>query len=129
VWLEMTEKTLPPEVQQLLIQYQTLRDHYARIETELRVVEAELGEIDNVMDSIKGLSDDAELYKAIGHILVRKTKAEITRELEERKELLIIKRDKYRKQLEFLNKQINETENKLREALSKYGLTTPRQQG
>jgi len=39
------------------------------------------------------------------------------KELEERKELLTIKRDKYRKQLEFLNKQISETENKLKETL------------
>ncbi|MEM4717235.1 MAG: prefoldin subunit beta [Desulfurococcaceae archaeon] len=122
----MSEKTLPPEVQQLVIQYQTLRDHYARIETELRVVEAELSEIDNIMDTLKNLSDDAELYKAVGHVLVRKTKSDVVKELEERKELLTIKRDKFRKQLEFLTKQINDLENKLREALGKYGIATTR---
>lgn len=118
------EKTLPPEVQQLLIQYQTLKEHYARIETELQVVEAELSEIENITDTLKSLSDDTEVYKATGHILVKKTKADVMKELDERKELLLIKRDKYKKQLEFLNKQINDLENKIRELLEKYGLVT-----
>ncbi|MEM0001221.1 MAG: prefoldin subunit beta [Desulfurococcaceae archaeon] len=122
----MSEKALPPEVQQLVIQYQTLREHYSRIEAELRVVEAELSEIDNIMDTLKGLGDDAELYKATGHILVRKSKTEIMKELEERKELLTIKRDKYKKQLDFLTKQINELEGKLRETLAKHGITAVR---
>lgn len=118
------EKTLPPEVQQLLVQHQTLRDHYTRIEAELRIVEAELSEIDSIIDALKNLSDDAEVYKAVGHVLVRKTKADIWKELEERKELLVIKRDKYKKQLDFLSKQINDLENKIREALEKHGLIT-----
>jgi len=45
------------------------------------------------------------------------------KELEERKELLVVKRDKYRKQLEFLNKQVNELEGRIKEALSKHGLS------
>jgi prefoldin beta subunit len=122
----MSEKTLPPEVQQLLIQYQTLREHHSRIDAELRIIEAELSEIENIMDALKNLGADAELYKAVGHILVKKSKAEVTKELEERKELLIIKRDKYKKQLDFLTKQINDIENKLRETLAKYGITAPR---
>lgn len=116
------EKPLPPEVQQLLMQYQTLREHHARIEAELRIVESELSEVEGIVDTLKNLGDDAELYKAVGHILVKKTKSEVWKELEERKELLVIKRDKYRKQLEFLNKQINDLENRIREALEKHGL-------
>lgn len=123
---EKTEKTLPPEVQQLLLQYQTIREHYERIETELRLVEAELNEIDSVMDTLRNLSEDVELYKATGHILVKKSKSEVFRELEERKELLTIKRDKYRKQLEFLSKQISDLENKLRDLLAKHGITITR---
>jgi prefoldin beta subunit len=117
------EKSLPPEIQQLLIQYQAVREQYARIEAELRAVEAELSEIDSINSTLKDLDDNVELYKSVGHILVRKTRSEILKELEERKELLTIKRDKYKKQLEFLNKQIQDLENKLREALAKHGIT------
>jgi len=119
----LREKSLPPEVQQLIIQYQTLREHYARIETELRTVEAELSEIDSINDALKNLDDSVELYKSVGHVLIKKTRSEILRELEERKELLIIRRDKYKKQLEFLNKQIQDLENKLRDALAKHGIS------
>jgi prefoldin beta subunit len=117
------ERSLPPEVQQLIIQYQTLREHYTRIETELRTVEAELSEIDSINDALKNLDDSVELYKSVGHVLVKKTRSDILRELEERKELLIIRRDKYKKQLDFLNKQIQDLENKLREALAKHGIS------
>jgi prefoldin beta subunit len=117
------EKSLPPEIQRLLVQYQSVREHYTRIEAELRAVEAELSEIDSINDTLKNLDDNVELYKSVGHILVKKTRSEVLKELEERKELLTIKRDKYRKQLEFLNKQIQDLENKLREALAKHGIT------
>ncbi|WP_276815023.1 prefoldin subunit beta [Desulfurococcus amylolyticus] len=119
----MSEKTLPPEVQQLLIQYQTLREHQARIDAELKMVEAELSDVENVMDTLKNVDDSAELYKVVGHVIVKKSKADIVKELEERKELLVVKRDKYRKQLEFLNKQVNELEGRIKEALSKHGLS------
>jgi len=117
------ERSLPPEVQQLIIQYQSLREHYARIEAELRTVEAELSEIDSISDTLKNLDDSVELYKSVGHVLVKKTRSEILKELEERKELLTIKRDKYRKQLDFLNKQIQDLESKLKDALAKHGIT------
>jgi len=118
----VSEKTLPPEVQQLIVQYQTIREHYARIDAELKLVEAELSDIDSIMDTLKNVSDDAELYKALGHVLIKKSKADVLKELDERKELLTIKRDKYRKQLEFLSKQINELEGRIKEALSKHGI-------
>ncbi|MCC6041149.1 MAG: prefoldin subunit beta [Desulfurococcaceae archaeon] len=117
------EKSLPPEVQQLILQYQTLREHYARIEAELRTVEAELGEINSISDTLKNLDDNIELYKSVGHVLVKKTRSEVLKELEERKELLTIKRDKYMKQLDFLNKQIQDLEGKLRDTLAKHGIT------
>lgn len=118
----MAEKRVPPEIQQLIIQYQSMREHYARIDAELKVVEAELADIDNITATLKEVSDDAELYKAVGHVLVKRGKADILKELDERRELLTIKRDKYRKQLEFLSKQISELEARIREALQRSGI-------
>lgn len=118
----MAEKRVPPEIQQLIIQYQSMREHYARIDSELRVVEAELADIDSIASTLRDVSDDAELYKAVGHVLVKKGKADILKELDERKELLTIKRDKYKKQLEFLSKQINELEARIKEALQRSGI-------
>ncbi|MCY0867912.1 MAG: prefoldin subunit beta [Desulfurococcus sp.] len=122
----MSEKSLPPEIQQMLVQYQTLREHQVRIDAELKLVEAELSDIESILDTLKNTSDDVELYKALGHVIIKKSKAEVVKELEDRKELLIVKRDKYRKQLDFVNKQVSELEAKIKEALSKHGLTASR---
>lgn len=119
----MSQQKLPPEVQQALAQYQAIRESYLKIDTELRVIEAELADISTILDTLSTLSNDVEIYKLIGHILVRKTKESVIKELEERRELLNIKRDKYRKQISILEKQLKDLENKLREMLSKYGVT------
>ncbi len=119
----MSQQKLPPEVQQTLISYQTLRETYAKIEAELKIVESELAEIEQILGNIKDLPEDAEIYKLIGHVMVKKKKDDIVKELEEKKELLEIKKTKYKNQLDMLAKQISDTESKLKELLSKYGMS------
>ncbi|ADV65604.1 prefoldin subunit beta [Desulfurococcus mucosus] len=120
----MSEKPLPPEVQNMIIHYQSILENKAKMEAELRIIEAELSDIENILETLKNLGDDAELYKALGHVLVKKSKADVVKELEERKELLTVKRDKYRKQLDFLTKEAGNLEGRIKEALSKHGYTT-----
>ncbi len=118
----MSQQSIPPEVQQLLAQYQVLRDNYVKIDAELRLIEAELLEIDQVLDTLKTAEEDTEVYKVIGQIMIKKKKDEIIKELEERKELLGIKKEKYKNQLSILEKQINELDKKVKETLAKYGI-------
>ncbi len=119
----MSQQKLPPEVQQTLISYQTLRETYAKLEAELKIVESELAEIEQILSNIKDLPEDAEIYKLVGHVMVKKKKEDIMKELEEKKELLEIKKTKYKNQLDILAKQISDTESKLKELLSKYGMS------
>ena len=119
----MSQQKLPPEVQQTLISYQTLRETYAKLEAELKIVESELAEIEQILSNIKDLPEDAEIYKLVGHVMVKKKKEDITKELEEKKELLEIKKTKYKNQMDILAKQISDTESKLKELLSKYGMS------
>jgi prefoldin beta subunit len=118
----MSQQRIPPEVQQLLTQYQVLRDNYVKLDSELRVIEAELVEIDQVLDTLKNTSDDTEVYKIVGHVLIKKKKDEIVNELQERKELLNIKKEKYKNQLSVLEKQISDLDSKIKETLAKYGI-------
>lgn len=122
----MSQQKLPPEVQQTLISYQTLRETYAKLEAELKIVESELAEIEQILSNIKDLPEDAEIYKLVGHVMVKKKKEDMTKELEEKKELLEIKKTKYKNQLDILAKQISDTESKLKELLSKYGMSVGR---
>ena len=118
----MSEQRLPPEVQQALIEYENLRNMLVKIEAELRITEREIAEINEILDNIKELPENVELYKSIGHILLKKDRESVVKELEERKELLLVKQQKYRKQLEILRRQVSDSEKKVRDLLAKYGI-------
>lgn len=123
----MSEQKLPPEVQQLIAQYQAMKESYVKVDSELKLVEAEISEIDNVLENLQYLQNSTEVYKLIGQVLVKKSKDEVVKELQERKELLNLKKEKYKKQLEVLGKQLSDLEAKIREVLSKYGLVGQKQ--
>lgn len=118
----MSQQKLPPEVQHALAQYQAIRDSYLKVDAELRAIEVELTDISSILDTLSTLSEDVEIYKLVGHVLIKRNKESVTKELEERRELLNIKRDKYKKQLSVLEKQLKEMESKLRELLSRHGI-------
>lgn len=118
----MSEQRLPPEVQQALIEYENLRNMLVKIEAELKITESEIAEINEILDNIKELPENVELYKSIGHILLKKDRESVVKELEERKELLLVKQQKYRKQLEILRRQVSDSEKKVRDLLAKYGI-------
>ncbi|OYT39814.1 MAG: prefoldin subunit beta [Desulfurococcales archaeon ex4484_58] len=118
----MSQQKLPPEVQQTLAQYQAIRDSYLKIDAELKMIEAELSDIEHILETLKTVEGEPELYKMVGHILIKRTKNEVINELEERKEVLSVKKEKYKKQLEILEKQLRELESKLRDMLAKYGI-------
>jgi len=123
----VSEQKLPPEVQQLIAQYQAMKESYVKVDSELKLVEAEISEIDNVLENLQYLQNSTEVYKLIGQVLVKKSKDEVVKELQERKELLNLKKEKYKKQLEVLGKQLSDLEAKIREVLSKYGLVGQKQ--
>ncbi|MEM1919123.1 MAG: prefoldin subunit beta [Desulfurococcaceae archaeon] len=116
-------RQLPPEIQKMIDQYQAIRENYVNLNVELKAIESELVDIDHLLNILKGLNEDAELYKLVGHVLIKMSRDEIVRELEERREILVLKKDKYSKQLEIISKQLKEFEDKIRESLSKYGIT------
>ncbi|MEM1555330.1 MAG: prefoldin subunit beta [Desulfurococcaceae archaeon] len=117
------QRQLPPEIQKMIDQYQAIRENYVNLNVELKAIESELVDIDHLLNILKGLNENAELYKLVGHVLIKMSRDEIVRELEERREILVLKKDKYSKQLEIISKQLKEFEDKIRESLSKYGIT------
>ncbi len=119
----MSQQRIPPEAQKILSEYQVLRENYVKIDAELKLIESELVEIDSILDTLKNLSEETEVYKLIGHIMVKKKKEDVIKELEERKELLTIKKEKYRNQLTLLEKKLKETSEQLKNILGKYGIS------
>jgi len=82
---------VPPEAEVKYNKYLQLRDTYNTIVQQRLAAEASLSEVEKVLERLNGLSDDAEVYRMTGFILVKSTKAELVKELQDRKEELELK--------------------------------------
>jgi prefoldin beta subunit len=108
----MVEK-VSREVEAKYAKYLKLREMLDKIVQEKVVVMKTLDEIDALLEDIKGLSDDTELYKLNGYVLVKTTKESLVKELEEKKETL---ETKY-KALESQEKKLADDVNRLAEEI------------
>jgi prefoldin beta subunit len=118
----MSQQRIPPEAQKLLSEYQALQNNYVKIDAELRLIETELAEIDNILDTLKTVKEETEIYKLVGHIMVKKSRDDVVKELEERKELLSIKKEKYKNQLSLLEKKLKELNEQIKSILERHGI-------
>ncbi|MDP8002666.1 MAG: prefoldin subunit, partial [Caldisphaera sp.] len=64
----MVEK-IPPEAEAKYNKYLQLRDTYNVIVQERMNAESSLGEIEKVLEKLKSLTDDTELFKMTGFVL------------------------------------------------------------
>ncbi len=110
---------VPPEVQHYAVKYQQLQNLLAQILAEKSAVETELREINRVLSELEKLPDDVEIYKSIGHVLVRTSKADVKKELDEKKELLELRLKALEKQEKEARRQLEEVQAKIKEVLSK----------
>lgn len=114
----MAEK-LPPEVQAKLAQFQQVQEQLRMILAQKQNVQAELREIESVLAELEKLPDNTELYKNIGHILIKTSKENVVKELNERKEILELRMKTLEKQEAYLQKQYNELKRRVTEELMK----------
>ncbi|MCL7385206.1 MAG: prefoldin subunit beta [Thaumarchaeota archaeon] len=106
-------KEIPPSVQQQLLRLQQLQQTLSALLAEKQRLEAELAEINNALEELEKVDENAVIYKAVGPILVRVNKDRLTVELKDKKELtetrlkVLEKQDaKMRTQIESVQKDI-----------------------
>ncbi len=109
---------LPPQVQERLLRLQQLQQTLQSILGQKQQVEIELTEIDQALDELQKLTDDAVIYKATGSLLLRSEKAKVSTELIERKDLLNTRATILGKQEERLRGQLKDIQAKLQEDLN-----------
>ncbi len=109
---------LPPQVQERLLRLQQLQQTLQTILAQKQQVELELTEIEQALTELQKLADDAVIYKAIGSLLVKAEKANVTVDLDERKELLNMRTQVLGKQEERLRGQLKDLQMKLKKDLS-----------
>lgn len=109
---------LPPQVQERLLRYQQLQQTLQTVLTQKQQVEIELTEIEQALNELQKLTDDAVIYKATGSLLIKSERTKITAELNERKELLNTRVSVLGKQEERLRTQLKDLQAKLQQDLS-----------
>jgi prefoldin beta subunit len=112
---------LPPEVENKYTKYLKLRESLATVLREKSVVEASIAEIESVLKALEAVSDDAEIYKAMGYVMVRTSKEDVKKELERRKEDLEIKLKVLGEQEKALRSELEKLESELRRLLGGAG--------
>jgi len=116
---------LPPQIQERLLRLQQLQQTLQSVLAQKQQVEIELTEIDQALNELQKMTEDAVIYKAIGSLLVKAEKAKITADLNERKELLNTRATVLGKQEQRLRPQIKDLQTKLQQDLSPVSPSQP----
>ncbi len=116
---------LPPELENKLARYQTLQAQYNRIVQERVTVEAEIAEINRVLEVLNNVPQDAPVYRLLGTVLVRVERDKVVSELNDRKEILELRLQRLKKQEEELKKQLDQLTRELRELQAKLAGAQP----
>ncbi|RLI27313.1 MAG: prefoldin subunit beta [Candidatus Hecatellales archaeon] len=99
---------LPADFQEQLARLQQLQQTLQMIVAQKQQIEIELADMDKALEELGKLPEDAQVYKSVGAVLVRKDKASVIQDLTERKELLNVR-------MSVLSRQEERTREKLKE--------------
>ncbi len=108
---------LPPQVQQRLLRFQQLQQTLQAVLTQKQQLELELTEVEQALSELGNLTENAVIYKSVGSLLVKSKKLKVTKELNERKELLNMRISVLGKQEERLRTQVKDLQTKLQRDL------------
>jgi len=117
----MVEKeltTIPPAAQQLLIQLQTFQQQYQTAALQRETLTIQKLELEKALEELSKAHENEEVFKAVGPVLVKSTKANLTKELKERKETIEARLKSIENQEAKLREKISETQSKLQSILS-----------
>jgi prefoldin beta subunit len=109
---------LPPQVQERLLRLQQLQQTLQSVLAQKQQVDAEQAEVEQTLTELQKTADGTVIYKAIGSLLVKAEKANVTAELMERKDLLATRTTVLARQEERLRSQVKEVQTKLQEELN-----------
>ncbi len=109
---------LPPQVQNMVAQMQQVQQQLQAVISQRLQVEALLKEVNEAIEEVKKVSEDTPLYKVVGSILVKASKSEVVKDLEEKKETYEVRINTLKRQEDRLKERLTEIQKKLQSMLS-----------
>lgn len=110
----------PPELEQYAARLQQLRARLGQVQAEKSVVQAELKEVERAMEILKSAAPDAFIFKSAGHLMVRVSKDDAEKELNDRKDILELRLKALERQEAGLSSEIKDLEAKVNEIVGRY---------
>ena len=108
---------MPPWLQEQIGKMQQSQQNLQSILMQKQQVEMENAESDRALEELKKASDDDQVFKYAGTILIKSDKKSLIDEIEEKKELSKTKSTVLAKQEERLKTSLQEQEQKIQEML------------
>ncbi len=113
----MSGQDIPPWLQEQLNRYQQAQENLEAVLSQKQQVNAELSDINRAIEELNKSAPDNLVYKIAGSIMIKSSKEELLKELEEKRELSNTRSMVLSKQEEKLRASLQELQIKINESL------------
>lgn len=113
----MAIRDLPPDVQEQIQRLQQLEQSTRTIQYQLETIKASLNETEATLKALEGLPDDEKVYKSVGKVMFKEKVSKIREELEDKKEILELRKITYEKQEKRTKQDFESTQKALQQKL------------
>jgi len=113
----LSQPEIPPWLREQLARLEQLQQNFQSVSLQKQQVEAELNETEKALEELNKSPESDQIYKYAGTLLLKVTRENIVKELEERKEVANTRNLVLTKQENRFKENINELQAKIQESL------------
>lgn len=113
----MSQPEIPPWLREQLARLEQLQQNLQSVSLQKQQVEAELSETEKALEELNNAPESDQIYKYAGSLLLKVTRENIVKELEERKEVANTRNLVLTKQENRIKENVNELQSKIQESL------------
>ena len=115
-------QSIPPALEAELQKFDTMRRNHETLTTMSQALQTELTEVRGTLEELKKQPDDTVTYKAVGQVMFKVDKPQLSADLEDKQKTLEMRIASTKKQLDSLTEKLQELQNKIQMELSKQNL-------
>ena len=108
---------IPAGAQEGFMKMQQMQQQMQQINYQKETLRFQKIEAEKALDEMKNISDDTEVFKAVGPILIKSNKSDLEKELKEKMETVDIRIGKIEKEEEKIKEDLTKVQNELQKAL------------
>jgi len=113
----LSQPEIPPWLREQLARLEQLQQNLQSVSLQKQQVEAELSETEKALEELNKSPESDQIYKYAGSLLLKVTRENIVKELEEKKEVANTRNLVLTKQENRIKENANELQSKIQESL------------